>query len=255
MSYFMAGGELGRAVGPLLIVWAVATWGLDGIWRLAVIGWVTTAFLYWRLRNTSIKSERKDRGSLRLALPRIRRLFVPLTAVMFLRSFVVTGLSVYLVVFLTENNYSLENASQALALWSFAGIGGALAGGTLSDRIGRRRMMVLGIITSALLLFVMLNVDGLALILVLILLGFTALAVTPVIQAMVQENLVEHRAMANGMFMLVAFLARSLATLIIGYIGDTSGLQTAFVVCAFAALLSLPLIYLLPGSGSESQSA
>ena len=93
--------------------------------------------------------------------------------VMFLRSFVVTGLSVYLVVYLTENNYSLENASQALALWSFAGIGGALAGGTLSDRIGRRRMMVLGIVTSALLLFVMLNVEGVALILVLILLGFT----------------------------------------------------------------------------------
>lgn len=252
MSFFMAGGEMGRTVGPLLVVWAVGLWGLDGIWRLAIIGWLTTAFLFWRLHNFKVKTKHQERGSFRQALPRMRRLFVPLSAVMFLRSFVVTGLSIYMVVYLTGKGYSLANASQALALLEFAGIGGALTGGTLSDRIGRRRMMVVGIMSSALLLQVMLNVDGVALIPVLILMGFTGLAVTPVIQAMVQENLVENRAMANGMFMFVAFLARSLATLLIGSMGDAIGLQSAYVVCTGAALLSLPLIYLLPAS-AESQ--
>ena len=31
MSIFMASGELARAAGPLIAVWAVATWGLEGL--------------------------------------------------------------------------------------------------------------------------------------------------------------------------------------------------------------------------------
>jgi FSR family fosmidomycin resistance protein-like MFS transporter len=36
MSFFMAAGELGRTIGPLLFVWAVSTWTLDGYWRVMV---------------------------------------------------------------------------------------------------------------------------------------------------------------------------------------------------------------------------
>ena len=37
MSLFMAGGELGRTVGPLLVLWAVSIWTLDGLLRVAVV--------------------------------------------------------------------------------------------------------------------------------------------------------------------------------------------------------------------------
>ena len=248
MSLFMAGGEMGRTVGPLLVGWAVSMWGLDGIWRLAFIGWITTGFLYWRLGHISAVATRKKVGNIREALPRIKRLFIPLTVVMFLRAFVVTALSVYLVVMLEGDGYKEETAIQALSLWSFAGIGGALVGGTLSDRIGRKRMMSLGIGSSAVLMPLVLSAEGILLIPVLIVSGFTALAVTPVIQAMVQEYLVDNRAMANGLFMFFAFLTRSFATLLIGAMGDAIGLRSAFVVCMFIALLAVPAIMFLPES-------
>ncbi len=38
MSVFMAGGGLGRSLGPLVVVWAVSAWGLDGAYRLMVLG-------------------------------------------------------------------------------------------------------------------------------------------------------------------------------------------------------------------------
>lgn len=246
MSLYMAGGEMGRAVGPILVVWAVSVWGLDGIWRLAVIGWLTSAFLYWRLRQVSAETEAKKVGNIRAAMPRIKRLFIPLTAVMLLRGFVVTSLTVYLVVLLEGDGYSLETASQALALWSFAGIGGALLGGTISDRFGRRQTMAAGIGISSVLMVVMLAVDGLALIPVLILLGLTGLAVTPVIQAMVLEYMVDNRAMGNGIFMFISFVGQSIVTLLIGAMGDAFGLRPAFLICAGIALLSLPLIAMLP---------
>ena len=38
MSLFMAAGELARAVGPLLAVWAISAWTLDGYFRVSFIG-------------------------------------------------------------------------------------------------------------------------------------------------------------------------------------------------------------------------
>lgn len=270
MSLFMAGGELGRTVGPLLVVWGITTWGLDGIWRLAIFGWVASAVLYWRLRHISAQSGRQ-RTPFRAVLPRLRRLFVPLSGLMFLQSFVVTGLSVFLVVLLEGRGYGLGQSSQALALWSFAGVAGALTGGTVSDRIGRKRTIILATVLASLLLLAFLSAlgapglphntlsfwafqgavavltpDSPLILPVLILLGFTSLSVTPVIQAIVQEQVPDSRATANGIFMLLAFLLRSFGTLLIGIMGDSIGLSNAFVVCAVAGVAAVPLVLALP---------
>ena len=57
MSIFMAGGELGRTLGPLLAIWAVSIWTLDGYYRVAVLGWGATLILFWRLRRVSGQAE------------------------------------------------------------------------------------------------------------------------------------------------------------------------------------------------------
>jgi FSR family fosmidomycin resistance protein-like MFS transporter len=77
-------------------------------------------------------------------------------------------------------------------------------------------------------------------------LGLTALSVTPVIMAMVQESFPENRALANGVYMAVGFSIRSVAVLILGALGDWLGLRWAFAVSAIMPLLGLPLILLLP---------
>jgi FSR family fosmidomycin resistance protein-like MFS transporter len=59
MSFFMASGELSRTVGPLLAVWAVSFWTLEGMWRLAILGWAASVLLYWRLRNVPARPENK----------------------------------------------------------------------------------------------------------------------------------------------------------------------------------------------------
>ena len=47
------------------------------------------------------------------------------------------------------------------------------------------------------------RLDGLALAPLLLLMGFVALSVTPVIMALVQESAPENRALANGIYMLI----------------------------------------------------
>lgn len=55
MSFFMAGGELARSVGPLLVAFGVVNWGIEGLWRLMFFGWLASAILFWRLRHVPAK--------------------------------------------------------------------------------------------------------------------------------------------------------------------------------------------------------
>ncbi len=252
MSFFMAAGELARSVGPLLVGFGVAEWGMEGLWRLMFFGWLSSAVLFWRLRDVSAKREGR-KSKTKPMLRRFARVFAPLLGVMLLRNMAMSSLGIFMVVYLVDiRGFELTLATGALALYEFSGVGGALMGGTLSDRFGRRKMVAGAAISSALLMLVFVHVEGALLIPLLIGLGFTALSVSPVFLALVQDQLPENRATANGMFMFYAFGVRALNVMMVGALGDALGLQNAFIVAALISLLCLPVIVTLPSTPAVS---
>lgn len=244
MSYFMAAGELARTLGPLVAVWAISLWTLDGIWRLSVIGWATSLILYWRLRSVPARTNKN--AGLRQAFPAMRRLFIPIMVFTLLRNFLVECLVTYLPVYMDSKGASLWVAGASLSILELAGVAGALSSGTFSDRLGRKSILLFATLGSALIAFLFLRLDGWVLVPILLALGFTALSTTPVLLAMVQEHLPEHRALGNGTFMLISFALRPIAILAIGFIGDQYGLTTAFFASAVLSLLAAPAVLLLP---------
>ena len=248
MSFYMAGGELGRTLGPLLVGFGVAQWGIEGLWRLMFFGWLATLILYFRLRDVSAKHDR--RGSIsKPLLKRFVRVFAPLFGVMAFRNMLTSTLMVFMVVYLVDiRGFELLLATGALAIYELAGVVGALAGGTLSDRFGRRRMVALAAIFSAVFMLVFVHVDGPLLIPVLLGLGASTLSVTPIFQALVQDQLPDNRATASGLYILYEYGVRASNILIAGMLGDALGLQMAFVVVALITLISLPLIMALPAA-------
>lgn len=243
MSFFMAGGESGRTIGPLVAVWAVSTWTLEGSYRIMVVGWVASAILYWRLRNIAARSNKRQ--NFREMLPGIRRLLIPLFGIVVPRQFLTTALSVFLPTFMRLEGASLGIAAASLTIWELAGVGGALVSGTLSDRLGRKTLLMAGMVSSPILMLILLGVSSWLLVPVLLALGFAALSVTPVLLAVVQEYMPNNRAVANGLFLLFGFVTRSVAAFLLGVLGDMFGLRSAFLWSAVIAMIAIPFIFSL----------
>jgi FSR family fosmidomycin resistance protein-like MFS transporter len=108
--------------------------------------------------------------------------------------------------------------------------------------------VIVAALLASILMYVFLQVAGTLLLLVLVLLGFTSLSVTPILQALVQDQLPGYRATASGMFILYAFIIRAINTLLIGLIGDAAGLVTAYWLSIGIALLTIPVVFLLPNA-------
>ncbi len=244
MSFFMASGELARTVGPLLAVWAVSYWTLEGMWRLAILGWASSILLYWRLRKVPARPD--NRADVRTLIPSLRTVFLPLSLIIFFRNFLNVSLTTYLPMYMSVQGASLLIAGAALSVLEVAGVAGALLSGTFSDKIGRKPILIVATIGAAAMMLFFLNAEGWILVPILLVMGFAALSTTPVLLAIVQENAPNNRALANGLFISIAFLIRPISLLVIGYLGDMLGLQNAFLISAGISLLALVPIVFIP---------
>jgi MFS family permease len=147
---------------------------------------------------------------------------------------------------MNQQGAGLWVAGASLTILELAGVAGVLLSGTLSDQLGRRPVLLAATIAAALIMFLFVNIQGWVVIPTLLALGFTSLASGPILLAMVQEQMPDHRALGNGIFMLISFSLRPIAILGVGMIGDRFGLNVAYTWSAAIVLLAIPAIIALP---------
>ncbi len=246
MSFFMAGGELARTVGPLVAVAAVSLWGFEGSYPVMILGLAATVLLYWRLRQATVYKRRIRRTSLTKTWQAMQHVMIPLVCLMVARAFMVASLTAFLPTYMSIQGKSLWLGGTALALLECAGVVGAFTSGTLSDRLGRRFVLLGVMITSPVLMLVFLSAYGWIVFPVLALLGFCVFSGSPVMLAIVQEHAQGMRATANGIYMGINFAAVSLITVLAGWIADLIGLQAVLSWSAIFAFAGIPAIYFLP---------
>ncbi|MEW6178779.1 MAG: MFS transporter [Chloroflexota bacterium] len=252
MSLWMVGGELGRTLGPLIIVSAVTTLGIRQTPWLAVGGILVSLWMAYQLRQIPARHPESQKAlPWKKALQTMRPVLIPLSIILITRALAFVSVSTYLPTFLTEGGANLMLAGASLSVLEAAGVIGALIAGSLSDRIGRRPMMFLSLLSTSLFIFLLLNVSGWLQFPVLLGLGFGMLSMTPVVMAIVQESFPENRALANGVYMAVSFVSSSFATLTIGAIGDLFNLRTAYLLSAVLVLVGLPFLFRLPQANHQ----
>ncbi len=248
MSIFMAAGELGRTLGPLVVVAGVNWFGLGGLWRLAIVGWLVSGILYYRLRNISARPTAVgERPSWQSMIPKAKKIVPALTWLMLARVFMQVALTTYLPIFMSDVlNSSLWLAAASLTILEGAGVVGALATGTISDRLGRSRVLFYLLAAAPLLLIAFLYSPTWLALPLLVALGLTAITPQPVFLALVQDEFPDNRALANGLYLAMNFLIRALAIWVVGLLADRYGLTNAFLWSALLVFLGLPAIRFLP---------
>ena len=247
MSIFMAAGEFARAVGPLMVASGVVWFGIDGIWRLAILGWLVSIFLYFRLRKVAASPSSQAGSSLAEFWPQAWRVFPPLTWLLSGRIFMMAALTTYLPIFISdERQGGLWLAAASLTILEAAGVAGALLSGTLSDRFGRKKVLLVLLSSAPILMIIFTNSPTWLAFPLLLLLGLAAVSPQPVLLATVQDQFPNNRALGNGTFLALNFLIRAFGIWVVGFLADTFGLSAAFSTTAVLAFFSIPAIFFLP---------
>jgi MFS transporter, FSR family, fosmidomycin resistance protein len=247
MSFFMTGGELARSVGPLAAVAAVALFGLEDFYPVMLFGLLSSVWLYFKLRSVPVKKVSSNRKLSILETWRsLRHVLMPLTVILVARGFMHASLTAFLPTFIKMETGNLWLAGMALTLFEVAGVAGVLTAGSSSDWFGRRKTLLVSLLGAPLFLFLFTLTGGWLRLAALLVVGFTLLSTTPVMLALVQENSRHSPAAANGLFMMISFMARSAVVVVVGFIADRIGLNATYLISAAMGLLGIPFVLMLP---------
>lgn len=250
MGYFMVGGELARTVGPLIIAGGVSLWGLDGTWRLMPFGFIASIVLYYRLKDfrfTQKKFAKKfEKGDITTEVKRFLPLFGTISGFMFFQSAMKLATTLYLAVYLTHHGFSIWYASVALSTLQFFGVLGSLISGTLSDKIGRQKTLVImssgAAVTMVLFLF---STTIYTIFPILALLGIFMFANGPVMLSVIHEIDTKMPTFINSVYMAINFGISSIVVLLMGAFGDRLGLNITYDTAAVLSFFAIPFALVL----------
>jgi FSR family fosmidomycin resistance protein-like MFS transporter len=248
MGFFMVGGEFGFGIGPLVVVAAIGAFTLRGLPWLMTIGMLASVILYIRLKDvTTVRPTQAEAGLPALqALKQMRGLMLPIMAITFINGFLNANIVNYLPTFMSREGAAFALAGASLSLVELAGTVGVLLMGLFSDRIGQRNIALWGTLASAAFSVGFLLVHGWLQMGMLIGIGLSAFIANPAYLAMIQTRFTKNRSLANGVYMSSSFILRSVVVVIVGMLADRFGMRPVFMGSALAALVSIPVIFLLP---------
>ena len=109
------------------------------------------------------------------------------------------ALTTFLPTYITVKGGSLWLGGISLVILQFAGAAGAFGAGTISDRFGRKKVLIAVSVISPILMWLFMAAGPIFTILVLILLGITILSTGPIMLAAVNERKNDHPSFINGL--------------------------------------------------------
>jgi FSR family fosmidomycin resistance protein-like MFS transporter len=243
MSYYMTGGELARTLGPITIIGAVSFLGFDGYYPVMLFGIAASVVMYYKFRDMPVTVNPQSTPSIRKTCKEMRGLLLPLSGILIVRGFMHACLTAFLPLYIMIKSNDLWLAGISLACFEAAGVVGILAVGALSDRFGRRRLLAFCLVVAPIAMLLFTASSGWLQLLLLLVVGLSLLSTTPVMLAMVQEYSVNGSSAANGVFMMISFLARSAVVVLVGFVADIVGLEKTFVICGVIGLIGIPFVF------------
>jgi MFS transporter, FSR family, fosmidomycin resistance protein len=249
MSLFSVGGNVGFALGPLIVTPAVLLLGLGGTLVLALIPSAAAVVLARELghlgerRRAAVAAApvRPDPGEHDPQRDRWGP-FTRLGGVVALRSGVYFGLQAFVPIWFVHHLGTSEGVGDGvLTAMLAAGAAGTLVGGRLVDRIGRRPVLLGSVVLQLPLLVAFVVSGSVAAAILLTTIGFVTIATFSVTVLMGQEYLPRRLGIASGVTLGLAIGIGGLAATALGVLADAAGLTA--VMWTIAAL-PIPMVAL-----------
>lgn len=271
VALFMAGGNTGFAVGPLVLGVILDTIGLDGVGAFVIIAGLVMPSIVWQLapyvrgRLPEAKTTARHDTAQHYAnaitgkIPWWRTTKAMLIAylfVVFLRGTVHTSLGIYMPRFYKESNHSLIFAGVATSILLFSAAAGSYLGAALSDFLPRRRILLISFVGIAPILYIMLHAQNELIIgLSSIALGLLVNSNWPILLMIGQEVLPGKAVTASAFAFGWGFFSSAVATSAVGFVADSIGLQDALSLLGIMPLVGVLFLYLLPSDQHAPTSA
>jgi FSR family fosmidomycin resistance protein-like MFS transporter len=247
MAIFISSGTAGLALGPAFFSAVAGRWGLLRIHWAALPGVALSLVLLMFLRP----SAREGHARPRFDWAPLSAVWKPMTVLFFLvfiRSTVQVTFTQLLPLYLhTQRGYSLARSSLNLTLYLGAGALGGILGGTLADRFGGRRVILISMIGSVPFLALFVFSSGWVSTLGLALSGLILLFTNPVNVVMGQELAPTQTGTVSALMMGFAWGTSGLLFIpLTGWISDLYSMQAAFIGLAAFPLAGFVLALKLP---------
>jgi FSR family fosmidomycin resistance protein-like MFS transporter len=246
-SYFIVGGNIGYAIGPVLagvLVWQL---GLSGLLFLIIpaIGMILALRF---LLPGGIAAAREAHAVPREAPAAVpsKWPFVILMTASVLRAWAIFAALTYLPTYLVSQGYDLVTASLLMTLMLLSGVTGQVAGGRISDWFGRKEFMVFALAGAIPFFCLFMVTSGLIAIIALLCFGFCLWATFAVAVAMGHELLPQNVGLASGMMLGLAIGFGGIGVAVNGLIADHYSLAAAVSTIPIPIVFAMVLMSLLP---------
>jgi predicted MFS family arabinose efflux permease len=234
----------------------VQSFGLEHSYVAAIPGLLFSVLLFQLVGPLQRTTRPVEHAALRTILRERRGPLLLLFGFVWARALLVGSLGIFTPTYLTTRELSLAQAAAGYAVLELAGAGGAMAGGIISDRLGRRRTLLLAQSIAVPCFFAMAFGSRPFIFPLLALTGLIVFSTTPVVLAMFQEWLPEARSLAGGLYFSMNYIATGLAAVLFGIAADRIGVQAAFNLLGLVPLTTLPFAFLMrePPRGAPAES-
>lgn len=256
MSVFSFGGTVGFTLGPIAATAAISLWGLKGTVILILPVIIEVFCLIHKNRGISelcsMKAEELPVSTLNENDPAADNWtgFFKLCAVIFGRSIVFYAFNTFVALYWVESLGQTEViGNTALTIFYATNALSTLAGGSLADRYGHKRIIIISCITIVPFVFLLPLVahpvlSAIMLVPVGLGLGFCH---SPLVTSG-QNLLPHHQGLASGVTLGLSVSIGGIFAPLLGMIGNLYGLDMTFVVTGIIAIITLIISLAIPGN-------